>query len=245
MSSSGAHAGRSAPPLPTQNTNLENGTESHFGNSSPSPSSPPARPVHPLIFVPPENSVPLCTETELGYPEGGAAPMLGDPHQYTTMAKGNELKEKYNHARVQTAKNTYATIRTAERVTPNLLTCIRVIDHFSAPGWIAERILPPGSELRRHWRTHTREKPYACPQCEKRFSRRDTLNKHINTHQESEGLSDECADEGAADGNGVSEKRDGRKCVDYSEDGRRFSISKPSSCDNHGDDLFTSPGDPS
>ncbi|XP_011847352.1 PREDICTED: transcription factor Sp9 [Mandrillus leucophaeus] len=37
-------------------------------------------------------------------------------------------------------------------------------------------------ELQRHLRTHTGEKRFACPVCNKRFMRSDHLSKHIKTH---------------------------------------------------------------
>ncbi|XP_016080507.1 PREDICTED: transcription factor Sp9 [Miniopterus natalensis] len=38
------------------------------------------------------------------------------------------------------------------------------------------------NSLQRHLRTHTGEKRFACPVCNKRFMRSDHLSKHIKTH---------------------------------------------------------------
>ncbi|NXH15090.1 SP9 factor, partial [Bucco capensis] len=47
-----------------------------------------------------------------------------------------------------------------------------------------EKILtfPRSDERQRHLRTHTGEKRFACPVCNKRFMRSDHLSKHIKTH---------------------------------------------------------------
>ncbi|KAK6961225.1 transcription factor Sp9 [Biomphalaria glabrata] len=50
-------------------------------------------------------------------------------------------------------------------------------------------------ELQRHLRTHTGEKRFACPKCNKRFMRSDHLSKHLKTHTQSEKKDDDFSDE--------------------------------------------------
>lgn len=40
----------------------------------------------------------------------------------------------------------------------------------------------------RHKRTHTGEKRFHCPECQKRFMRSDHLSKHVKTHTKQKGM---------------------------------------------------------
>ncbi|KRY29426.1 Transcription factor che-1 [Trichinella spiralis] len=51
---------------------------------------------------------------------------------------------------------------------------------FSCP--ICNRLFTQTSSLMTHKRTHTGEKPYHCPYCVKAFSDNSTLTKHVRTH---------------------------------------------------------------
>ncbi|PFH49297.1 hypothetical protein AMATHDRAFT_48848 [Amanita thiersii Skay4041] len=53
---------------------------------------------------------------------------------------------------------------------------------FVCPLFSCGRMFKRQEHLKRHLRTHTMERPYACPKCRKRFSRSDNLNQHLRTH---------------------------------------------------------------
>ena len=53
---------------------------------------------------------------------------------------------------------------------------------FVCPLFSCGRMFKRQEHLKRHLRTHTMERPYACPKCKKRFSRSDNLNQHLRTH---------------------------------------------------------------
>lgn len=54
---------------------------------------------------------------------------------------------------------------------------------FMCPLLSCGRLFKRMEHLKRHLRTHTMERPYTCPMCQKRFSRSDNLNQHLRTHE--------------------------------------------------------------
>jgi transcription factor STE12 len=57
---------------------------------------------------------------------------------------------------------------------------------FGCPLLSCGRVFKRLEHLRRHVRTHTQERPYACSRCPKRFSRSDNLAQHIKTHEKAD-----------------------------------------------------------
>ena len=57
---------------------------------------------------------------------------------------------------------------------------------FGCPLLSCGRVFKRLEHLRRHVRTHTQERPYACNRCPKRFSRSDNLAQHIKTHEKAD-----------------------------------------------------------
>ena len=57
---------------------------------------------------------------------------------------------------------------------------------FGCPLLSCGRVFKRLEHLRRHVRTHTQERPYACTRCTKRFSRSDNLAQHIKTHEKAD-----------------------------------------------------------
>ena len=53
---------------------------------------------------------------------------------------------------------------------------------FVCPLFSCGRLFKRMEHLRRHVRTHTMERPFACSTCGKRFSRSDNLAQHVRTH---------------------------------------------------------------
>jgi transcription factor STE12 len=56
---------------------------------------------------------------------------------------------------------------------------------FVCPLFSCGRLFKRMEHLKRHLRTHTMERPFACSKCNKRFSRSDNLNQHMRTHERS------------------------------------------------------------
>ncbi|KAG0261702.1 homeodomain transcription factor ste12 [Actinomortierella ambigua] len=56
---------------------------------------------------------------------------------------------------------------------------------YACPFQPCGRLFKRLEHLKRHWRTHTLERPYACNICSKRFSRSDNLAAHRKTHDKS------------------------------------------------------------
>ncbi|KAG2006285.1 STE-12 alpha [Coprinopsis cinerea AmutBmut pab1-1] len=56
------------------------------------------------------------------------------------------------------------------------------IKAFVCPLFSCGRLFKRMEHLKRHLRTHTMERPFACTKCNKKFSRSDNLNQHLRTH---------------------------------------------------------------
>lgn len=60
---------------------------------------------------------------------------------------------------------------------------------FVCPLYSCGRLFKRMEHLKRHVRTHTMERPFACDLCKKRFSRSDNLNQHVRIHTRAESAS--------------------------------------------------------
>ncbi|TFK26981.1 STE-domain-containing protein [Coprinopsis marcescibilis] len=61
------------------------------------------------------------------------------------------------------------------------------IKAFVCPLFSCGRLFKRMEHLKRHLRTHTMERPFACNKCNKKFSRSDNLNQHLRTHERTTG----------------------------------------------------------
>ncbi|KAI8669821.1 hypothetical protein NCS56_00785300 [Fusarium sp. Ph1] len=62
--------------------------------------------------------------------------------------------------------------------------------------------------LHRHFRSHTKEKPFTCPVCEKKFTRQDTLLRHSRSHRTHQQTTTEEASQSPQTQDGDSTARD-------------------------------------
>lgn len=70
---------------------------------------------------------------------------------------------------------------------------------FACPLYSCGRLFKRMEHLKRHVRTHTMERPFACNLCRKRFSRSDNLNQHLRIHARVERAESASADLNACD----------------------------------------------
>ncbi|KAF9438136.1 homeodomain transcription factor ste12 [Entomortierella beljakovae] len=78
---------------------------------------------------------------------------------------------------------------------------------YACPVQPCGRLFKRLEHLKRHWRTHTLERPYACNICSKRFSRSDNLAAHRKTHDKASWGNDD--DSSAPRGDGDDDDLDG------------------------------------
>lgn len=79
---------------------------------------------------------------------------------------------------------------------------------FVCPLYSCGRLFKRMEHLKRHVRTHTMERPFACDRCKKRFSRSDNLNQHLRIHTRTEGSDSASAELNVCDADMENEDAD-------------------------------------
>ncbi|KAG2112608.1 STE-12 alpha [Suillus discolor] len=79
---------------------------------------------------------------------------------------------------------------------------------FVCPLYSCGRLFKRMEHLKRHVRTHTMERPFACNFCKKRFSRSDNLNQHLRIHTRTERADSASTDLNACDADMENEEGD-------------------------------------
>lgn len=102
---------------------------------------------------------------------------------------------------------------------------------FVCPLFSCGRMFKRQEHLKRHLRTHTMERPYACPRCKKRFSRSDNLNQHLRTHDRGGPIT--MHDNSSSDWNAIDELSD---ADDHHRPGRLSRSSSVSGTESEGVD---------
>ncbi|KAK4689796.1 hypothetical protein P7C73_g316, partial [Tremellales sp. Uapishka_1] len=111
----------------------------------------------------------------------------GTPSEYDVES---ESKERYS---VTGRRARYSTAGYASTPDPPLQTRPELKSNgnseerlYSCPYDFCRRPFRRLEHLKRHVRTHTRERPFDCTKCSRSFSRQDNLIQHLRTHEKSE-----------------------------------------------------------